>query len=106
SLDLLLPALSFVIARCLTKFSVLDSASLAVLYGSVSSAVLVAAHAESADIGLVVDELALGLAALMELGLVVALVIGALTLRRTAGLAARTRQRGCDVVGGSQLLFV
>ncbi|NLG77429.1 MAG: sodium-dependent bicarbonate transport family permease [Xanthomonadaceae bacterium] len=102
----LLPALSFVIARCLTKFSVVDSASLAVLYGSVSSAVLVAAYAESADMGLVVDELALGLAALMELGLVVALVIGALTLRRTAGMAARTRSRVFDVVGGFSLLFV
>src|SRR5687767_5299148 len=47
SLVLLLPALAYVIARYLTRFAVADSAALAALYGSVSSAVLMAAYAES-----------------------------------------------------------
>ncbi len=105
-LILLLPALAFVIARYLTKFSLVDSAGLAALYGSVSSAVLMAAYAESADIGFAVDEFALGLAALMELGLVVALVIGMLALRRTAGVVGSARPRAADLISGISLLFV
>jgi hypothetical protein len=105
ALILLLPTLSYVIARWLTKFSVVDSASLATLYGSVSSAVLMAAYAESGDMNLAVDGFVMGLAALMELGLVVALVIGTFALRGADGSISSNRTRAAEVAGGFVLLF-
>jgi hypothetical protein len=81
SLILLLPALSYAIARFLMRFAIADSAALATLYGSVSSAVLMAAYAESSDMQLGVDGLVMAMAALMELGILVALSIGTFALR-------------------------
>ncbi|WP_157994497.1 sodium-dependent bicarbonate transport family permease [Peristeroidobacter agariperforans] len=106
SLILLLPALSYVIARYLTCFSVPDSAALATLYGSVSSAVLMAAYAESGDMNLEVDGLVMGMAALMELGILVALSIGTLALSRETGAVSSKGSRIGDIVrGGFPLLL-
>ncbi len=105
ALIVLTPALSYVVARHLVRFSVVDSAGLAVLYGSVSSAVLMAAYAESGDMNLAVDGFVMGLAALMELGLLVALAIGTFVLRRMAQVFSVARPRISDVVGGFLLLF-
>ncbi len=106
SLILLLPALSYVIARYLMRFSVADSAALATLYGSVSSAVLMAAYAESGDMNLEVDGLVMGMAALMELGILVALLIGTLALRRETGTASYKRPGIADIAGSGFLLLL
>ena len=105
ALVLLLPALSYSIARYVTRFSVADSAALATLYGSVSSAVLMAAYAESGDMNLAVDGFVMGMAALMELGILVALVIGTFALRREAGAVTSRRFGIADIVGGGFLLL-
>jgi hypothetical protein len=107
ALILLLPTLAYVFARHLTKFSVVDSAALAALYGSVSSAVLMAAYVESDDLDLAADGFVIGLAALMELGTLVALVIGTIASRRATGAGRAERPGIADVVGGGfSLLFV
>jgi len=105
ALVLLLPASSYVIARRLMRFPIADCAALSMLYGSVSSAILMAAYAESDAMDLEVDGLVMGLAALMELGLLVALVIGTTALRREAG-TARSRHPGLADVGGVGFLLL
>lgn len=106
SLILLLPALSYGIARYLMRFSVADSAALATLYGSVSSAVLMAAYAEAGDLNLEVDGMVMAMAALLELGIVVALFIGTLALRRESGIASSKRPAIADIGGGGFLLLL
>jgi hypothetical protein len=105
ALIVLLPALSYVIARHITRFSIADSAALATLYGSVSSAVLMAAYAESGDMNLALDGFVMGMAALMELGAVVGLMIGTVARRREAEVANSNRPGLVDVVGGGFLLL-
>jgi len=105
ALILLLPALSYVIARYLMGFAVVDSAALAMLYGSVSSAVLMAAYAESRDMNLEVDGLVIGMVALMELGVLVALLIGIFALRRETRATSAQHPDLADIAGGGFLLL-
>ena len=105
SLILLLPALSYLIARRITRFSVADSAALAALYGSVSSAVLMAAYVESGDMDLAIDGFVMGMAALMELGTLVALMIGTVALRRETGGVSANHPGIRNIVGGGFLLL-
>jgi hypothetical protein len=106
ALIMLLPALSYGIARYLMRFSVADSAALATLYGSVSSAVLMAAYSEASDMNLGVDGLVMAMAALMELGIVVALFIGTRALRSETGITRARRPTIADIGGGGFLLLL
>lgn len=106
SLIVLLPALAYLIARYLMRFSTANSAALATLYGSVSSAVLMAAYAESEELNLEVDGVVMGMAALMEFGMLVALFIGTTALRRENPLERSKHPRMADIGGGGFVLLL
>jgi hypothetical protein len=89
ALVFVLPVSSWIAARGVSGMGLEDRAALATLYGSVSSAIFVAAYARVQEAGIPSDGFVTALGGLLELGLVVAIFIGKLALRRHASPFAR-----------------
>src|SRR5690606_32269142 len=70
------PVVSLQVARRIPRFTSADAAALATLYGSVSSAVFIAAYSRAANGGMPADGFVPALVGLMELGLLVAVFAG------------------------------
>jgi len=70
------PVVSLQVARRIPRLTGADAAALATLYGSVSSAVFIAAYSRAADSGMPADGFVPALVGLMELGLLVAVFAG------------------------------
>jgi hypothetical protein len=110
---LMIPLLSFLVARYVIKLSIVDSAGVAALYGSVSSVTFVVARAYAESAGTPMEGYITGLVALMELGILVALFYGRLALSRASGergaplsaiLMETLRGRGLLLLGGGLVI--
>ncbi len=82
---LLIPLISFLVARYVIRLSIVDAAGVAALYGSVSSVTFVVARAYAEGAGFPMEGYVTGLVALMELGILVALFYGRIALSRAQG---------------------
>lgn len=82
---LLIPLLAFLVARHVIRLSIVDSAGVAALYGSVSSVTFLVARTYAEAAGFPMEGYVTGLVALMELGILVALFYGRLALSRADG---------------------
>ncbi|MBS3961310.1 MAG: sodium-dependent bicarbonate transport family permease [Sandarakinorhabdus sp.] len=111
-LIVLLPLLSFLVARRVMKLSVPDATGVAALYGSVSSVTFLVARTYADSMGTPMDGYVIGLVALLELAILVALFIGRWSIARNAvsamplsGLLLETlRGRGLLLIGGGMLM--
>lgn len=111
-LILLLPALAFLVARRVMKLSVPDATGVAALYGSVSSVTFLVGRTYADSMGTPMDGYVIGLVALLELAILVALFIGRWSIAREAasamplsGLLLETlRGRGLLLIGGGLLM--
>lgn len=110
---LMIPLLSFLVARYVIRLSIVDSAGVAALYGSVSSVTFVVARAYAEGAGTPMEGYITGLVALMELGILVALFYGRLALSRASGergaplsaiLMETLRGRGLLLLGGGLVI--
>ena len=110
---LLIPLLTFVVARYIVRLSIVDSAGVAALYGSVSSVTFVVARAYAEGAGFPMEGYVTGLVALMELGILVALFYGRVALSRAQGvqgvalsaiLKETLRGRGLLLLGGGLVI--
>ena len=110
---LLIPLLAFLVARHLIRLSIVDSAGVAALYGSVSSVTFVVARAYAEGAGSPMEGYVTGLVALMELGILVALFYGRVALSRASGaqgvalraiLMETLRGRGLLLLGGGLVI--
>lgn len=110
---LLIPLLAFLVARHLIRLSIVDSAGVAALYGSVSSVTFVVARAYAEGAGSPMEGYVTGLVALMELGILVALFYGRFALSRASGaqgvalraiLMETLRGRGLLLLGGGLVI--
>ncbi len=111
-LILLLPGISFLIARYVIKLSIPDSAGVAALYGSVSSVTFVVSRNFAEQNGTPMEGYVTGLVALMELGILVALFYGRAALANSNGakgslgslLMETLRGRGLVLLGGGLVI--
>jgi len=110
---LLIPLLAFLVARYIIRLSIVDSAGVAALYGSVSSVTFVVARAYADNAGFPMEGYVTGLVALMELGILVALFYGRVAMSRAQGvqgvglsgiLMETLRGRGLLLLGGGLLI--
>lgn len=110
---ILIPLLSFLVARYIIKLSIVDAAGVAALYGSVSSVTFVVSRAYGESAGTPMDGYITGLVALLELGIFAALFYGRLALARstsvqhtplTSILSETLRGRGLLLLGGGLLI--
>ena len=110
---LFIPLLTFVVARFIVRLSIVDSAGVAALYGSVSSVTFVVARAYAEGAGFPMEGYVTGLVALMELGILVALFYGRVALSRAQGvqgvalsaiLKETLRGRGLLLLGGGLVI--
>lgn len=107
-LVVLLPAVAFLAARRLIGLSVPDATGVAALYGSVSSVTFLVARTYAEEAGTPMDGYVIGLVALMELAILVALFLGRWASARAAGAATplsailieTLRGRGLLLLGG------
>jgi hypothetical protein len=81
-LVLLVPAVSFLIARYVVGLDVANAAGVAALYGSVSSVTFVVAKSFAKSLGVEVPGYVAGLVAMLEFGILSALLYGRLALER------------------------
>lgn len=82
---ILIPLLSFLVARYVIGLNIVNAAGVAALYGSVSSVTFVVARTYGETVGTPMEGYVTGLVALMELGILVALFYGRLALSRADG---------------------
>jgi hypothetical protein len=110
---LLIPLLSFLVARFVIRLSIVDSAGVAALYGSVSSVTFLVARTYADSAGTPMEGYITGLVALLELGILVALFYGRLALARSEGtggvplsgiLMETLRGRGLLLLGGGLVI--
>lgn len=110
---ILLPGLSFLVARHVLKLDIRNAAGVAALYGSVSSVTFVVARAYAEGAGTPMEGYITGLVALMELGILTALFYGRLALSRSEGgngapltaiLMETLRGRGLLLLGGGLII--
>ena len=110
---LLIPLMVFFVARHVVRLSIVDSAGVAALYGSVSSVTFVVARAYAEGAGFPMEGYVTGLVALMELGILAALFYGRLALSRAQGsngvplgaiLMETLRGRGLLLLGGGLVI--
>jgi hypothetical protein len=110
---LLIPLLSFLVARFVIRLSIVDSAGVAALYGSVSSVTFLVARTYAESAGTPMEGYITGLVALLELGILVALFYGRLALARLEGtggvplsgiLMETLRGRGLLLLGGGLVI--
>lgn len=108
-----IPLLSFLVARYVIRLSIVDAAGVAALYGSVSSVTFVVARAYAEGAGAPMEGYITGLVALMELGILLALFYGRLALSRASGdrgaplssiLMETLRGRGLLLLGGGLVI--
>jgi hypothetical protein len=112
ALVLVLPACAFLVARRLIGLSVPDATGVAALYGSVSSVTFLVARTYADTMGTPMDGFVIGLVALLELAILVALFLGRLATARASaagvpvsGLMLETlRGRGLLLLGGGLLM--
>lgn len=104
ALIVVVPIVSLQVARRIPRLTAADAAALATLYGSVSSAVFIAAYSRAADSGMPADGFVPALAGLMELGLLVAVFAGRLGRGRTGENESTIRSIGILGTSGA-LLF-
>jgi hypothetical protein len=108
----ILPAHAYVVARRLGRFDRHDATGLAALYGSVSSVTFLAALSFAQTMGTPAEGFMTGLVALMEWGIIVALLIGRYTTGRAemgesdfrALFLQTLRSRGIVLLGGGMLI--
>jgi len=108
----ILPAHAYVIARRLGRFDRHDATGLAALYGSVSSVTFLASLSFAQTMGTPAEGFMTGLVALMEWGIIVALLIGRYTTGRAemgesdfrALFLQTLRSRGIVLLGGGMLI--
>ncbi|MCS6986026.1 MAG: sodium-dependent bicarbonate transport family permease [Sphingomonadaceae bacterium] len=108
----LLPAGAFLVARRALKLSVPDATGVAALYGSVSSVTFLVGRTYADGMGTPMDGFVIGLVALMELAILVALFIGRWASARAAAADANlgamlletVRGRGLLLLGGGLLM--
>lgn len=110
---ILVPLLSFLVARYIIRLSIVDAAGVAALYGSVSSVTFVVSRAYGESAGTPMEGYITGLVALLELGIFAALFYGRLALARAATtqqpqltsiLIETLRGRGLLLLGGGLLI--
>ncbi len=110
---ILVPLLSFLVARYIIRLNIVDAAGVAALYGSVSSVTFVVSRAYGESAGTPMDGYITGLVALLELGIFAALFYGRLALARAADarhtpltsiLIETVRGRGLLLLGGGLLI--
>lgn len=112
ALVLLLPAHAYVVARRLCRFDRHDATGLAALYGSVSSVTFLAALSFAQSNGAPAEGFLAGLVAILEWGIIVALLIGRWTIGRAEmgtsdfrGLFLQTlRSRGLVLLAGGMVI--
>jgi hypothetical protein len=112
ALVLLLPLVAFVVARKVLRLSVPDATGVAALYGSVSSVTFLVGRTYADTMGTPMDGYVIGLVALLELAILVALVIGRMALARQSErtlpvgelLLETLRGRGLLLLGGGLLM--
>jgi hypothetical protein len=112
ALVLLLPALSFVIARRVLKFSIADSTGVAALYGSVSSVTFLVTRSYADSMGTPMEGYVTGVVVLLELAILVALLYGRIAVSRGEGLKLpvgamlleTARGRGLLLLGGGLVI--
>ncbi|WP_448581587.1 sodium-dependent bicarbonate transport family permease [Thermaurantiacus sp.] len=111
-LVLLLPLAGFVVARSILRLSVPDATGVAALYGSVSSVTFLVGRTYADTMGTPMDGYVIGLVALLELAILVALVIGRAALARESAqslpvgelLLETLRGRGLLLLGGGLVM--
>lgn len=107
-----LPAVGFVIARKLIGLSISDATGVAALYGSASSVTFLVGQSYAQSMGTPMDGFVIGLVAVMELAILVALFIGRMSLANTEDvrlpvsdlLLETLRGRGLILLGGGLLM--
>ena len=110
---ILVPLISFVVARYVVGLSIVNAAGVAALYGSVSSVTFVVSRAYGESMGAPMAGYITGLVALLELGIFMALLYGRIALTRatnttrtplTTILSETLRGRGILLLGGGLLI--
>src|SRR5690606_5939541 len=104
ALVVLVPIVSLQVARRIPRMTDADTGALATLYGSVSSAVFIAAYTRAADSGMPPDGFVPALVGLMEFGLLVAVFAGRLARGRDAETESTIRSIGMLGTSGALLL--
>ncbi|MFM2044784.1 MAG: hypothetical protein RLY86_3360, partial [Pseudomonadota bacterium] len=108
----ILPAHAYLIARKVARFDRHNATGLAALYGSVSSVTFLAALSFAESMGTPAEGFMTGLVALMEWGIIVALLIGRYTTGRAEMgesdlrdlFLSTLRSRGIVLLGGGMLI--
>jgi uncharacterized protein len=111
-LVVVLPAHAYLVARRLGRFERQDATGLAALYGSVSSVTFLAALSFAQSQGTPAEGFLAGIVAILEWGIIVALLIGRWTIGRSemgtsdlAGLFLQTlRSRGLVLLAGGMAI--
>ena len=106
ALVLLLPLLAFVAARKLLRLSIPDATGVAALYGSVSSVTFLVGRTYADTMGTPMDGYVIGLVALLELAILVALVLGRTAMARTADRQLPVRELLLETLRGRGLLLL
>lgn len=112
ALVLLLPAGAFLVARRVRELSVPDATGVAALYGSVSSVTFLVGRTYADSQGTPMDGYVIGLVALLELAILVALFLGRFASARAEAAGAplsalfleTLRGRGLLLLGGGLLM--
>ncbi len=106
ALVLLLPLVAFVVARKVLRLSVPDSTGVAALYGSVSSVTFLVARTYADTMGTPMDGYVIGLVALIELAILVALVIGRTAMARASARPLPLAELFLETLRGRGLLLL
>lgn len=107
-----LPFVAFLVARHLLRLPVPDATGVAALYGSVSSVTFLVARTNADTMGTPMDGFVIGLVALLELAILVALLLGRIALSRESArqlpmgelLLETLRGRGLLLLGGGLIM--
>ena len=111
-LVLALPVIAFLVARHLLRLPVPDATGVAALYGSVSSVTFLVARTYSDTMGTPMDGFVIGLVALIELAILVALIVGRVAMSRAGAerlplvelFLETLRGRGLLLLGGGLVM--
>jgi hypothetical protein len=101
-----LPLVAFLVARHVLRLSIPDATGVAALYGSVSSVTFLVARTYADTMGTPMDGYVIGLVALLELAILVALLIGRLAMSRTSEVRLPVGQLFLETLRGRGVLLL
>jgi hypothetical protein len=101
-----LPLVAFLAARHLLRLPVPDATGVAALYGSVSSVTFLVARTHADTMGTPMDGFVIGLVALLELAILVALLLGRLAMSRQSAAQLPIGQLMLETLRGRGLLLL